>query len=81
MLGLVPFKFNNGENNKGLSINDMFNDFFNNDILTDFKSYVSFKTAIKETPKKKYVVHAKLPEVKKEDINIYYNNNYLSYKK
>ena len=81
MLGLVPFKFNNGENNKGLSINDMFNDFFNNDILTDFKSYVSFKTDIKETPKKKYVVHAKLPEVKKEDINIYYNNNYFSYKK
>ena len=39
----------------------MCNDFFNNDILTYFKSYGSFKTDIKETPKKKYVVHAKLP--------------------
>lgn len=35
MLGLVPFKFNNGENSKGLSINDMFNDFFNDDMLAD----------------------------------------------
>ena len=59
----------------------MCNDFFNNDILTYFKSYGSFKTDIKENPKKKYVVHAKLPEVKKEDINIDYNNNYFSYKK
>ena len=25
MLGLVPFKFNNGENNKGLTLNDVFN--------------------------------------------------------
>ena len=65
MLGLVPFKFNNGENSKGLSINDMFNDFFN------------FKTDIKETPEE-YVVHAELPGVNKEDINIDYNNNYLT---
>ena len=77
MFGLVPFKFNNGANNRGLSINDMFNDFFNDDMLSEFKSCGSFKTDIKETPEE-YVVHAELPGVKKEDINIDYNNNYLS---
>ena len=77
MLGLVPFKFNNGENSKGLSINDMFNDFFNDDMLADFKSCGNFKTDIKETPEE-YVVHAELPGVNKEDINIDYNNNYLT---
>ena len=77
MLGLVPFKFNNGENSKGLSISDMFNDFFNDDMLSEFNSGGSFKTDIKETPEE-YVVHAELPGVKKEDINIDYNNNYLS---
>ena len=69
MFGLVPFKFNNGANNRGLSINDMFNDFFNDDMLSEFKSCGSFKTDIKETPEE-YVVHAELPGVKKEDINI-----------
>ena len=77
MFGLVPFKFNNGENSKGLSINDMFNDFFNDDMLADFKSCGNFKTDIKETPEE-YVVHAELPGVNKEDINIDYNNNYLT---
>ena len=77
MFGLVPFKFNNGANSKGLSINDMFNDFFNDDMLSEFNSGGSFKTDIKETPEE-YVVHAELPGVKKEDINIDYNNNYLT---
>ena len=77
MFGLVPFKFNNGENSRGLSINDMFNDFFNDDMLSEFNSGGSFKTDIKETPEE-YVVHAELPGVKKEDINIDYNNNYLT---
>ena len=67
MFGLVPFKFNNGENNRGLSINDMFNDFFNDDMLSAFNSNGSFKTDIKETPEG-YIVHAELPGVKKEDI-------------
>ena len=77
MFGLVPFKFNNGENSRGLSINDMFNDFFNDDMLSAFNSNGSFKTDIKETPEG-YIVHAELPGVKKEDINIDYNNNYLT---
>lgn len=77
MFGLVPFRFNNGENNKGLSINDMFNDFFNDDMLSEFNSSGSFKTDIKENPEG-YVVHAELPGVNKEDINIDYNNNYLT---
>ena len=47
MFGLVPFKFNNGGNSRGLSINDMFNDFFNDDMLSEFKSCGSFKTDIK----------------------------------
>ena len=77
MFGLVPFKFNNGENSRGLTINEMFNDFFSDDILSEFKSGGNFKTDIKETPEG-YVVHAELPGVKKEDINIDYNNNYLT---
>ena len=77
MLGLVPFKFNNGANSKGLSISDMFNDFFNDDMLSKFNSSGSFKTDIKETPEE-YIVHAELPGVKKEDIKIDYNNNYLT---
>lgn len=77
MFGLVPFKFNNGENNRGLTINDMFNDFFNDDMLSKFNSDASFKTDIKETPEE-YIVHTELPGVKKEDIKIDYNNNYLT---
>ena len=77
MFGLVPFKFNNGENNRGLTINDMFNDFFNDDMLSKFNSSGSFKTDIKETPEE-YIVHAELPGVKKEDIKVDYNNNYLT---
>ncbi|WP_195953579.1 Hsp20/alpha crystallin family protein [Clostridium saudiense] len=77
MFGLVPFKFNNGENNRGLTINDMFNDFFNDNMLSKFNSNGSFKTDIKETPEE-YIVHAELPGVKKEDIKVDYNNNYLT---
>lgn len=77
MFGLVPFKFNNGENNRGLSINDMFNDFFNDNMLSSFNSSENFKTDIKETPEK-YIVHAELPGINKKDINIDYSNNYLN---
>lgn len=77
MFGLVPFNFNNGENNKGLTLNDIFSDFFNNDMISDFNSGENFKTDIKETPEK-YIVHAELPGVKKEAINIDYKNNYLT---
>ena len=77
MFGLVPFKFNNGENNKGLTLNDVFNDFFNESMLSDLSANGGFKTDIKETPEE-YVLHAELPGVKKEDINIDYDNNYLT---
>ncbi len=55
----------------------MFNDFFNDDMLSKFNSSGSFKTDIRETPEE-YIVHAELPGVKKEDIKIDYNNNYLT---
>ncbi|CUO92950.1 molecular chaperone [Clostridium disporicum] len=55
----------------------MFNDFFNDDMLSKFNSSGSFKTDIKETPEE-YIVHAELPGVKKEDIKVDYNNNYLT---
>ena len=71
------FKFNNGENNKGLTLNDVFNDFFNESMLSDLSANGGFKTDIKETPEE-YVLHAELPGVKKEDINIDYDNNYLT---
>ena len=78
MFGLVPFKFNNGENYKGVSLNEMFQDFFNDDMISPFiNNYGDFKTDIKETPEA-YFIHAELPGVKKEDINLDYNNNYLT---
>ena len=46
-------------------------------MLSEFNSSGSFKTDIKETPEE-YIVHAELPGVKKEDIKIDYNNNYLT---
>mgnify|MGYP002546145512 CR=1 FL=1 len=77
MFGLVPFKFNNGENSRGLTINDMFNDFFNDDMLSEFNSSGSFKTDIKETPEE-YIVHAELPGVKKEDLDIDIDKNHIT---
>ena len=77
MFGLVPFKFSNGENYKGVSLNDMIQDFFNDDITSPFNSSSSFKTDIKETLEE-YIIHAELPGVEKKDINIDYSNNYLT---
>lgn len=61
----------------GHEVIGMFNDFFNDDMLSKFNSSGSFKTDIKETPEE-YIVHAELPGVKKEDIKVDYNNNYLT---
>ncbi len=76
MFGLVPFKFNN-RGNRGLTINDMFQDFFNDDILSPFTEANHFKADIRETPDE-YLIQAELPGVEKNDINIEYNNNCLT---
>ena len=76
MYGLVPFKFNN-RGNRGLTINDMFQDFFNDDILSPFTEANHFKADIRETPDE-YLIQAELPGVEKNDINIEYNNNCLT---
>ena len=77
MYGLVPFKFNNRGNYGGLTLNDMFQDFFNDDILSPFSEAEHFKADIRETPDE-YLVQAELPGVKKSDINIDYNNDCLT---
>ena len=77
MYGLVPFRFNNRGNNRGLTLNDMFQDFFNDDILSPFAESEHFKADIRETPDE-YLVQAELPGIKKGDINIDYNDNCLT---
>ena len=81
MLGLIPFRFNNGEDRSDLSLNDWYQDFFNDDMLSplNYKTTLkgAFKTDIKDTPEK-YIIHAELPGFNKEDINISYKNNYLT---
>ena len=79
MFGLVPFKFNNGENNRMTSVDNMFQDFFNDDFLSPFTMNEQFKTDIKET-QDEYKIQAELPGVNKEDISLEYNNNYLTVK-
>ena len=68
MLGLIPFRFNNGEDRSDLSLNDWFQDFFNDDMLSplNYKTTLkgAFKSDIKDTPEKY--------------INISYKNNYLT---
>ena len=77
MFELTPFKFNNGENSRGLTINDMFNDFFNDDMLSKFNSSGSFKTDIKDNGKE-YVLEAELPGFKKEDIHVDIEDDYMT---
>lgn len=73
MFGLVPFKMNKDVNNSNTMFNDLFGDFFNDDYV--MKN--SIKADIRET-KEAYILEADLPGMKKEDINLEYNDNYLT---
>lgn len=76
MFNLVPFRKNNDE--RALFKNDFFNDFFGDDFFTPaLFNGGSFKVDLKEDDAS-YTVEADLPGVKKEDIALDYDNNYLT---
>ena len=80
MFGLIPFRTNknNEGEEKGLTMNNLFSDFFNDDFFApiDF-GQKSFNADVKES-EKEYLVCAELPGVKKENINLDFKDNYLT---
>lgn len=82
MFDMVPFKrFNGGISKKEDFFDQFFNHFFSDEFLTPFTSinsaHRSFRVDVQET-ENSYLVEADLPGVKKGDINIAYENNYLT---
>ena len=77
MFGLIPFRFRNGANNTMPSLNDMFEDFFNDDLDISFNMNNSIKADVRET-NEAYLMQVELPGVKKEDIALDFNYNYLT---
>ncbi|MDO5517427.1 MAG: Hsp20/alpha crystallin family protein [Clostridium sp.] len=76
MFGLIPFKTDNS-NDKGGSLNSLFNDFFDDSFLTPMGMNMSkFNADVRET-ENEYLVSAELPGVNKEDISLDYKNKYL----
>lgn len=76
MFNLVPFRKNNNE--RALFKNDFFNDFFGDDFFSPaLFNGGSFNVDLKEDVTS-YTVEADLPGVKKEDIALDYDNNYLT---
>lgn len=79
MFGMVPFKRNN---NSVAKRGDYFEDFFNNFFSDDFFAPTifnnnSFKVDVKEDDNQ-YLVEADLPGMKKDNISLDYENNYLT---
>lgn len=79
MFGMVPFRRNN---NSVAKRGDYFEDFFNNFFSDDFFAPAvfnnnSFKVDVKEDDNQ-YLVEADLPGMKKENIALEYENNYLT---
>lgn len=79
MFELTPFR---RSNNDIIKNDDYFNQFFKNFFQDGFTNLMDitkspFRVDIKETDSS-YLVEAELPGVKKEDINVEYNNNYLT---
>lgn len=80
MFNLVPVR----RNNNIAARRDIFSDFLNNFFSDDFfvnDDYLQFKNGFKVDIREEgnnYVLEADLPGVKKDSINIDYENNYLS---
>jgi len=79
MFEIVPFNKNNNSLSKnGDYFNQLFGNFFNGDFLAPSNSIDNaFKVDLKENDGS-YTIVADLPGVKKEAINIDYNNNYIT---
>ncbi|MCY6958184.1 heat shock protein Hsp18 [Clostridium brassicae] len=78
MFEMVPFRRNNGLRKRTDNYVDrLFDDLFNDSIFPSALANNEFNVDVKET-ETSYIVDADLPGVKKEAIEIDYENNYLS---
>lgn len=78
MFGIIPFKTNSSDE-KGGSLGNLFNDFFDEDFLSPVKmagSIGRFSTDIREN-ENEYLINADLPGVDKKDISLDYKNKHL----
>lgn len=79
MLEMTPFRKGNNDIARG---DDYFNQFFRNFFGDNFAGFMEmnrspFRVDIRES-NDAYLIEAELPGVNKEDINVEYNNNYLT---
>ena len=82
MFGLVPFMFNNPANreeNTFPSVFDVFNKPFFQNAFAPMQNMNGFKVDVKDTGDS-YELTAELPGTKKEDIQLDYQNDYLTIK-
>lgn len=80
MFNLVPFRRNNNIAARRDLMSEFFDNFFNDDFFMNNDSLQvrnGFKVDVKEDGGN-YVLEADLPGVKKDSINIAYENNYLT---
>ncbi len=78
MFNMVPFAKNNGITKKGFGLDDVFSDFLRDDFFSPMLAGSnSFKVDLKED-ENNYTIDADLPGIKKEDISLEYDNNYLT---
>ncbi|MCW6062102.1 heat shock protein Hsp18, partial [Clostridium sporogenes] len=77
MFHMIPFRKNN-LNKKDEFFSPFFNNFFNDEFFSLMNNLQgNFKVDLKETDED-YLVEADLPGVKKEDITVKFQNNYLT---
>ncbi len=76
MFSLIPFE-NMIMGNASSSLSDIFDTFFNDDLTKMFNMEESIKTEIKEKDDS-YLLKAELPGVNKEDLQLEYNDGYLT---
>lgn len=81
MFGMIPFRKNNNSLNRGNGFGDFFDNFFSDsdDFFAPmvFNNSSNFNVDLKED-ENSYTVEADLPGIKKEDIALDYENNYLT---
>ncbi|AGK99554.1 heat shock protein Hsp18 [Clostridium pasteurianum] len=78
MFDMVPFRRNNGVTRTGSAFDDLFNNFLGDNFFSpSMMNTTGFKVDLKED-ENAYTLEADLPGVKKDDIALDYENNYLT---
>lgn len=78
MFDMVPFRRNNGVTRTGSAFDDLFNNFLGDNFFSpSMMATNDFKVDLKED-ENVYTLEADLPGVKKDDIDLDYENNYLT---